>query len=113
MKHNRAKIVEGPVTSFHPMPYSGHDYESFVVNGVGFKYSEAVTSGFNNTASHGGPIHEGLMVRIWHYKGKILRLDIKEEPNKPHAANSRHAGYWRVESLCMAAVADADRWASR
>ena len=110
LKENRAEVIEGPVADFHPMPYSGHVDESFVVKGVQFEYSDyGVTAGFNNTASHGGPIHEGLVVRIWHYKGRILRLDVKEEPNKPHAANSRHGSHWIFDRFCMAAVADAER----
>jgi hypothetical protein len=89
LKENRAEMIEGPVTDFHPMPYSGHVDESFVVNGVKFEYSDyGVTAGFNNTTSHGGPIREGLMVRIWHHRGRILRLDIKEDANKPHALDA-------------------------
>jgi hypothetical protein len=55
--------------------------ESFVVKGVAFKYSDSViAAGFNNSASHGGPIREGLHVKIWHLNGEILRLDIEKEP---------------------------------
>lgn len=65
------------------MPYGGHATESFVVQGIQFKYSDyIITAGFNHTSSHGGPIREGLLVRIWHRNGEILRLDIKEPPNR-------------------------------
>ena len=81
MQNNRARVVEGAVTEFKPMPYTGHAEESFVVQGVRFEYSDyAITAGFNNTTSHGGPIREGLPVKIWHFRGEILRLDIKKEP---------------------------------
>ena len=66
------------------MPYEGHATEHFVVNGVRFEYSDfEVTSGFNNTSSHGGPVRQGLYVRI-HYiernsKNVILKLEIKEK----------------------------------
>lgn len=104
LRGSRAAIVEGIVTNFHPMPYTGHAEESFEVNGVRFEYSDyGVTAGFNNTASHGGPIREGLLVRIWHYKGKILRLDIKEEPNQPDGANRRQPLGSR-ESGCKSGV---------
>ena len=68
---------EGTVSDFHPMPYSGHSYETFAVNGVRFSYSDYVLIPcFNNTASHGGPIREGQQVRIA-YSGKcILKLEI-------------------------------------
>ena len=58
-------IAEGSVVNFHPMPYSGHQNERFSLNGVEFSYSTyVIVPCFNNTASHGGPIREGLRVRI-------------------------------------------------
>jgi hypothetical protein len=92
MRSNRAEVVEGAVTQFKPMPYSGHVNESFVVNGVKFEYSDyGITAGFNNTTSHGGPIREGLPVKIWHLHGEILRLDVKKEPNQTPTASPRSA----------------------
>jgi hypothetical protein len=83
MQNNRAKVVEGLVMDFKAMPYTGHAMESFVVRGVRFEYADNVcTAGFNNTASHGGPIREGLPVKIWYLGGEILRLDIKQAPNQ-------------------------------
>ena len=76
-------VVEGPVEDFHPMPYGGHDTERFRVGDVHFAYSDYVYGqGFNHTSSHGGPIHEGLHVRI-HYGGtpshaSILELEVEE-----------------------------------
>lgn len=73
----RCDIIEGRVEHFHPMPAEGHEMERFEVQGVEFSYSDYVVSaGFNNTASHGGPIREGLPVRICHRDGEILRLEI-------------------------------------
>lgn len=81
MQNNRAEVVEGVVTQFKPMPYTGHAMESFLVQGVKFEYSDyIITAGFNTTTSHGGPIREGLPVKIWHLGGEILRLEIKEVP---------------------------------
>lgn len=71
------QVVEGAVSNFHPMPYSGHQNESFSVNGVQFSYSDYVVSPcFNNTTSHGGPIGEGLRVRIAYSGDCILKLEI-------------------------------------
>jgi len=78
-----ARVVEGNVEDFHPMPHSGHDTERLTVNGVHFAYSDFIlTGGFNQTSSHGGPMRAGLAVRI-HYEGPpndatILRLEIAE-----------------------------------
>jgi len=73
-------VVEGAVSQFHPMPYSGHDSERFTVEGVSFKYSDYDQSqgGFNNTSSHGGPIREGKRVRIAYREGRILKLWVEK-----------------------------------
>lgn len=74
----KAKVVEGPVEDFVPMPYGGHALERFSVGGVAFAYSDFVlTCGFRNTSSHGGPIHEGIGVRVHYVGGDILKLEIK------------------------------------
>jgi hypothetical protein len=71
-------VLEGAVDNFHPMPYEGHQQESFTVNGVAFYYSDFDSSPcFHNSASHGGPIRPGLGVRIVYHQGCILRLDIR------------------------------------
>lgn len=80
LRHGRCDVVEGLVTQFHPMPPGGHDVESFSVGGKHFEYSDWVMSGgFHQSSTHGGPIREGLRVRI-HYLGKdIARLEIARE----------------------------------
>jgi hypothetical protein len=72
-----AKVVEGPVTNFVPMPVTGHALERFCVSDVCFNYSDyAVTAGFNRTSSHGGPIREGLPVRITYVGNTIIKLEV-------------------------------------
>jgi hypothetical protein len=72
--------VEGAVSNFHPMPYSGHESEVFSVNGVQFSYSDYVVSPcFNNTASHGGPVREGLRVRIAYSGDCILKIEVASQ----------------------------------
>jgi hypothetical protein len=76
-RNGKAEVVEGQVKEFVPMPYQGHANESFVVNGHRFSYSDYdLTKGFNQSQSHGGPIKEGLQVRIEHVDGKIIKLEI-------------------------------------
>lgn len=70
--------VEGRVRNFRPMPYEGHQDEFFTVRTERFCYSDyGVTAGFNNSASHGGPIKEGLPVRVSYVGDTILRLEIR------------------------------------
>ena len=69
--------VEGVVTEFVPGRSDGHPAESFVVNGHRYEYSPyIVTSGFSQIQSHGGPIREGLRVRIADVDGTIARLEV-------------------------------------
>jgi hypothetical protein len=77
LDENKCSVVTGVVTNFDPMPWGGHKEESFLVNGLKFSYSNFEPSvGFNNSASHGGPIRDGLNVRIHYLDGKILRLEL-------------------------------------
>jgi hypothetical protein len=65
------------------MPYDGHQEECFSVKHRSFCYSDfELTAGFNNTASHGGPIEPGLPVKIAYIDGHILRLEVKDPPTQ-------------------------------
>jgi hypothetical protein len=73
----KALVVEGKVSNFVPMPKAGHAMERFCVSSVCFAYSDfEITSGFNNTISHGGPIREGLPVRVTYVGGMIVKLEV-------------------------------------
>jgi hypothetical protein len=86
LAQNRAKVTEGVIENFHPMPRQGHDTERFTVNGILFEYSDYFsTPAFNNTSSHGGPLKSGLYVRIYYTESRefagdnaILRIEIKQ-----------------------------------
>lgn len=76
LKNGRFSIVEGRVKDFVPMPFSGHAYEQFSVNGVHFSYSDfEIHPCFNNTSSHGGPIREEKWVRLSYEGNCILRIE--------------------------------------
>lgn len=76
-RSGKVEVAEGQVKEFVPMPYEGHANESFVVNGHRFEYSDYdLTKGFNQSQSHGGPIREGLQVRITYIDDKIVKLEI-------------------------------------
>ena len=74
---NSCKIVEGAVQDFVPMPDSGKPRESFKVQKLKFEYSDYVfNGGFNNSQSHGGPMAEGLSVRICYVASTKSRTNI-------------------------------------
>jgi hypothetical protein len=74
-------IVEGIVENFDPMPYTGHKSESFTVDGIKFEYSdnEIDTGAFRKTKSHGGPIDEGLYVKIYYVGNSIIGLWVEDK----------------------------------
>ena len=79
LRDPRLSVVEGPVTDFVPMPEAGHAMETFRVQGQSFSYSDfVVVSGFHNAASHGGPIHDGLNVRVTHVGDVILKIEVEQ-----------------------------------
>lgn len=78
-KAREGKVVEGKVTNFKPMPATGHAMEKFCVSDTCFEYSDyIVTGGFNNTSSHGGPLREGLQVRVTHVGNDIVKLEVAD-----------------------------------
>lgn len=79
LKGGHFQVVEGQVSDFVPMPYEGHAMESFSVRGHKFTYSDyALTPGFHNTTSHGGPIRQGLGVRVSFVNNTIVRLEVAQ-----------------------------------
>ena len=77
VRNGDVAYVEGPVEDFVPMPFGGHRNETFRVGDKTFAYSDyTVMAGFNNTASHGGPIRAHRRVRIGYVDGAIVRLEV-------------------------------------
>jgi hypothetical protein len=75
------EIVEGEVEAFIPMLMREND-ESFTVNNVSFKYSEADESfcGFNDTKANGGPISgNGQKVRLGYINNGKMNIILKIE----------------------------------
>lgn len=78
--------IEGQITNFDPMPEEGHKHESFTLNGIHFEYSDfEPLYGFNNSASHGGPIREnGQQVRLGYVtelkRNIIVKIEVLKEP---------------------------------
>lgn len=77
LRNGRFRVVEGPVTNFIPGGPGGHGSESFRVDSASFAYDAATTtSAFHRTRPYGGPVRDGLRVRIWEVDGAIVRLEV-------------------------------------
>ena len=67
-------VVSGPVTDF-----SSHDWtaECFTVEGHRYCYKDGPNDiGFHQTALNGGPVREGLEVRVTSIGSDIVRLEV-------------------------------------
>ncbi|TNE64479.1 MAG: hypothetical protein EP335_07130 [Alphaproteobacteria bacterium] len=78
------KVVEGIVENFQPMQDRIGSYESFTVAGVPFRYTEfpdddtfSSATGFRNASIYGGPMADGIHVRIAYIDNVILRLEVE------------------------------------
>jgi tetratricopeptide (TPR) repeat protein len=101
-EEDRCRVVEGSVQNFFPMPSGGHALESFSVAGVPFSYSDfVITGGFNNTASHGGPINKDSYVRICYDPAGnvILRLEIRDFKGTPKDYAKLDGFFWPSDDI--------------
>ncbi len=79
-KEGQYEIVEGEVFVLHEQPATGHDVGDRILIGktkLIVDYSKT-TNAYQRTIAHGGVLKHGVYARIYHYKGKILRIDIRE-----------------------------------
>jgi len=81
LRSGRFTVVEGRVRNFHPSDPGDHTDETWEVESGGrmYRYAYApssLTPGFRKTSVHGGPVHEGLRVRVADVDGYIARLEV-------------------------------------
>ena len=85
LEQGQALVVQGCVQDFSPKLIKGRgELERFRVRGVLFEYSGSdLSPGFQQTAFKGGPIHEGLHVRISYVNKIILKLEVSAQQPCP------------------------------
>ncbi len=85
----KSATVDGVVENFRPAPKIGSAEESFSVRGILFSYYAGdSTPCFHNAPFHGGPLREGMNIRIHYYEGCIQRIDLLQNA-EPHRSNSQ------------------------
>jgi hypothetical protein len=91
LRSGEYNIIEGPVEDFRPMPDNGSSKESFSIAGQMFSYSDdpsaAITPCFNQTKPHGGPVRDGLRLRV-RFVGECI-LEIEALPSGVASAHNR------------------------
>ena len=73
-----AEVIEGAVSNFKPGTNErGSAYESFCVKDKCFTYSDyEEQAGFNTMTINGGPVREGLPVRVTFVGNTIVKLEV-------------------------------------
>lgn len=76
-------IAEGPVRVIHQQPMHGHDGNEIIeVNGINLTINHfSRTNAYKQTIAWGGVLREGVYARIYYYRGKILRVDVRKPAN--------------------------------
>jgi hypothetical protein len=85
-RRGNGRVIEGVVEDFHPLRsvWQRPWYESFVVGGVTVRYPLLSQGcGFHRTMLEGGPIREGMRVRLREWKGEILKVEIDRASMEP------------------------------
>jgi hypothetical protein len=82
LRSGQYEVLQGRAENFHPMPNDGSSDESFTIAGRTFSYSDwhsgdptRTTACFDQTKPHGGPIHEGMFLRVEVVGRCILRIE--------------------------------------
>lgn len=79
VRQGEGTVVEGYVQSYTPKLVHDHEAdESFRVGERTFSYSGYEMIGFHHTKVRGGPIEEGVYVRVTYVGDTIVRLEVRE-----------------------------------
>lgn len=78
LNHGRCQMIEGSIEHLHTGSGERGDTDDwFDIHGSRFSYSDNITvPGFGQTQARGGPLKEGMRIRIYAYQGQIARLEI-------------------------------------
>lgn len=73
----RVRIVEGEIAGYIHQSWTGRPLESFQVGPEKFSFDGfGATSAFHRRARDDGSLHDGMRVRLFEYRGNILRVEV-------------------------------------
>lgn len=80
-ENGHCKITEGIVHVRHEQPVTGHDAgdEICIDDQTFFVSSFLITPAYAKGIANGGVLKEGVYARLHHYRGKILKVEIKQK----------------------------------
>jgi hypothetical protein len=79
LRNGEFENVEGVITNFEPGSFNGHRRERFTVAGRTYTFSSAEwRAGYHDVQGEGGPLADGIAVRIADVNGTIARFELLE-----------------------------------
>ncbi len=80
----RARVIEGTISDYRRQSGSPKRMESFQLEGVRFSFDGyGTTPAYHRRASTDGKLRDGVRLRLWEYRGNILRLEILDSLATP------------------------------
>lgn len=77
LRSGKYENVEGAITDFSPGSFDGHVQERFTVAGHRYTFSSAKSmAGYHDVQGAGGPLGDGVRVRIADVNGMIARFEL-------------------------------------
>lgn len=74
---DQARVVEGEITNYTPQAWTGRPLEKFQVGSEQFSFDGfGASSAYHQRVRSGGPIQEGMRVRVFEFRGNILRVEV-------------------------------------
>jgi hypothetical protein len=81
-RREEGRVLEGVVRDLRPLTsyWQRPTDETFTVGGERIRFPLVADGcGYHRTTLEGGPIREGLRVRLWQWNGQIIRIDVSRE----------------------------------
>ena len=77
----RSEVAEGTVHVTHLQPANGHTSgDKIIVGGRQFEINYfLLTPGYRQTIAHDGALREGVYVRLHHYDGVIIKVEVRSD----------------------------------
>jgi hypothetical protein len=107
-EHGKYSVTEGVVHVQHEQPADGHAPGDVIL--VGAKRFEIDffrdTRGYRQTIARGGALKEGAYVRVYHYRGQIVRVDLEAQgrsdpPISPGALQRQNDQKLQVDGIAV------------
>jgi hypothetical protein len=74
---NQARTVEGVILNYTPQQWTGRPLEKFRVDTSLFSFDGfGASPAYHQRLRSGGPLREGMRVRVFEHRGNILRIEV-------------------------------------